>query len=147
MNIKTKASLWQKEITHVLKSDLPIKKLWPKSLGKCNAKISWCKQFFEENMETTTSFSSHLICSYIVSNTRKRLCKQVLREIKTKRKERKEYAQIVIMTKWRAAHVFKEVLKINSNPYISIPCNSTLYFFSCLPFLPYENNLQDVLRQ
>lgn len=82
-----------------VESDLPIKKLWPKSLGKCNAKISWCKQFFEENMETTTSFSSHLICSYIVPNTRKRLCKQVLREIKTKRKERKEYAQIVIMTK------------------------------------------------
>lgn len=72
------------------------------------------------------------------------LCKQVLREIKTKRKERKEYAQIVIMTKWRAAHVFKEVLKTNSNPYISIPCNST---FSSLSFLPYANNLQDVLRQ
>ena len=144
---KQKPVCGKKKSPMYVESDLPIKKLWPKSLGKCNAKISWCKQFFEENMETTTSFSSHLICSYIVPNTRKRLCKQVLREIKTKRKERKEYAQIVIMTKWRAANVFKEVLKINSNPYISIPCNSTLYFFSSLPFLPYANNLQDVLRQ
>ena len=142
-----------------------------------------------------------------MTKTRKRLCKQVLRKIKTKRKERKEYTEIVIMTKWRAAHVFnpftarvldrvlwgdsnfwvcgwnpmmwpfkwklsactytwcylffkisqneiwtfgwnlllakfgservKEVLKTNSNPYISIPCNSTLsfFFFSLLPSL------------
>ena len=98
-------------------------------------------------METTASFSSHLIGSYMVPNTRKMLCKQVLREIKTKRKERKEYAQIVIMTKLRAAHVFKEVLKTNSNPYISIPCNSTLSFFSSLSFLPNVNNLHAVLRQ
>ena len=42
------------------------------------------------------------------------------------------------MTKWRAAHVFKEVLKINSNPYISIPCNSTLYFFLLSPSFPMQ---------
>ena len=75
---------------------------------------------------------------YTVPNTRKRLCKQVLREIQTKRKERKEYAQIVIMTKLRAAHVFKEVLKINSNPYIPLPAIQRFIFFLLSPSFPMQ---------